>query len=144
MIPSSLVRLNLALLFSLAILAGCARMGLPTPAMPGSGNAGTQKMFENRVWLDEGPDASPGTLRAFLSDGTLIMTSCGETYRLSAWRWVRGPMVAWEEDGRSLHADVGLVGRDEMVLVIDLGNGETSTRQYRHAEAPVVCPDLPR
>ncbi len=125
-------------------LGGCARFGVPTPAMPGSGNKGTAELLEGRVWIDEGADAARGTLRAFLPDGTLVMTSCTETYRLAPWRWVEGATLVWEEDGRSLRAEVAVVERDEMVLVIDLGNGETLTRHYRAAAAPEVCPDLPR
>ncbi len=112
--------------------------------MPGSGNKGTAELLENRVWIDDGADAPAGTLRAFLSDGTLVMTSCVETYRLAPWRWVDGGTLVWEEDGRSLRADVALVAHDELALVIDLGNGDMQDRHYRAARSPVVCPDLPR
>ena len=85
-----------------------------------------------------------GSLRAFLSDGTLIMTSCVETYRLAPWRWVEGAMLVWEEDGRSIRAEVALAERNEMVLVDRPRRGERLTRHFRRAESPVVCPDLPR
>ena len=124
-----------------AAVAGCGR--LPAVAVPGSGNRGTAELVEDRVWIDQGADAAPGSLRAFLSDGTLVMTSCVETYRLAPWRWVEGATLVWEEDGRVLRAEVALVGRDELALAIDLG-GETVTREYRAAKSPVVCPDLPR
>ena len=124
-------------------LAGCARIGLPTPAMPGSGNQGMAEMVEDRVWIDTDPDAPLGTLRAFLSDGTLVMTSCVETWRLAPWRWVEGATLVWEEDGRNLRAEVAMAGRDAMALVIDPG-GTNLTRRYRAAQAPVVCPDLPK
>ena len=71
------------------------------------------------------------------------MTSCVETYRLAPWRWVEGAMLVWEEDGRSIRAEVALAERNEMVLVVDLGE-ESVTRHFRRAESPVVCPDLPR
>lgn len=136
--------LRAALLIALAGLAGCARLGLPAPAFPGSGNKGMAEVVENRVWLDESPDAAKGTLRAFLSDGTLVMTSCVETYRLAPWRWVDGATLVWEEDGRSLRAEIAVAERDAMAMVIDLGDGETLTQRFRAAKAPVLCPDLPR
>ena len=133
-----------AYLLALLGLAGCARFGIPTPAFPGSGNEGMAELVENRVWIDTNPDAPKGSLRAFLSDGTLVMTSCGETYRLAPWRWVEGGTLVWEEDGRVLRAEVALVERDVMGMVIDLGNGEHLTQRFQAAKAPVVCPDLPR
>jgi len=136
--------LRAALLIALAGLAGCARLGVPTPAFPGSGNKGMAELVENRVWLDESPDAAKGSLRAFLSDGTLVMTSCVETYRLAPWRWVDGATLVWEEDGRSLRAEIAVAERDAMAMVIDLGDGETLTQSFRAAKAPVLCPDLPR
>jgi hypothetical protein len=125
-------------------LAGCARLGVPTPAFPGSGNEGMAELLESRGWIEGGADAPRGTLRAFLPDGTLVMTSCTETYRLAPWRWVEGATLVWEEDGRNLRAEVAMVQRNQLVLVIDLGDGETLTRTYRAAAAPEVCPDLPR
>jgi hypothetical protein len=125
-------------LLLLVAVAGCSR--LPAVAMPGSGNKGTADLFENRVWLDTGADAPAGTLRAFLSDGTLIMSSCAETYRLAPWRWVDGATVVWDEDGANIRADVALVGRDELVLLLDLADGSVS-QHFAAAQSPVVCPD---
>ena len=124
-----------------ALLAGCARVGLPTPAIPGSGTKGMAELVEGRVWLDADADAPAGSLLAFLPDGTLVMTSCVEVYRLAPWRWIDGSRLAWEEDGRSIHGEVVLAGRDEMVLAIELDD-ETVTRRFSAAQAPVVCPEL--
>ena len=133
-----------ALLLALLAATGCARLGIPTPAIPGSGNKGMAELVENRVWIDESPDAPRGSLRAFLSDGTLVMTSCTETYRLAPWRWVEGGTLVWEEDGRVLRAEVAMVERDVMGMVVDLGGDERLSQRFRAAKAPVVCPDLPR
>jgi hypothetical protein len=124
-----------------ALLALGACSYVPKVAMPGSGPDATRALVENRVWLDAGDDTAPGSLRAFLSDGTLVMTSCVEVYRLAPWRWIDESRLAWEEDGRSIHAEVVLAGRDEMVLAIELGE-ETLSRRYTAAQAPVVCPEL--
>ena len=133
-----------ALLLALLGLAACARVGIPAPAFPGSGNKGMAELVENRVWIDANPDAPKGSLRAFLSDGTLVMTSCTESYRLAPWRWVEGGTLVWEEDGRVLRAEVAMVERDVMGMVVDLGGDEHLSQRFRAAKAPVVCPDLPR
>ena len=125
------------------VLAGCSHVGLPKVAMPGSGNKGTAALVENRVWIDQDPEAARGTLLAFMSDGTLVMTSCVETYRLAPWRWVEGGTLVWEEDGRNLRAEVALVEKGALALVMDIG-GETVTKNYQAAQSPVVCPDLPK
>ena len=131
--------LRAAAALGLVALAGCSH--LPKVAIPGSGSDKTRELVENRVWLDAGEDAPRGALRAFLSDGTLVMTSCVEVYRLAPWRWIDGSRLAWEEDGRSIHGEVVLAGRDEMVLAIELDD-ETVTRRFSAAQAPVVCPEL--
>ncbi len=112
--------------------------------MPGSGNQGMADLLRDRVWIDEGADAPEGTLRAFLSDGSLVMTSCVETYRLAPWRWVSDGKVVWEEDGANVRAEVVMIEKDTLVLAIDAGGGAVDTRTYRAAKSPVVCPDLPR
>jgi hypothetical protein len=117
-----------AALLALA-LCGCAQ-GLDDP--------GTARLTD-RVWLDTGGDAAPGSFRAFLSDGTLVMASCVETYRLARWRRDGGG-VAWEEDGAEVRADVAAMGPDTLVLVLELTGGP-DTRRYRAAAAPVTCGD---
>lgn len=118
----------------LLVAAGCDRL----PVVGAGGGAGS---LENRVWVDTDDDAPRGSLRAFLSDGTLIMTSCTETYRLAAWRWIEAGTVVWDEDGAFIRARVDFPARDEMALAMELG-GETVVRHYRQERAPVVCPDL--
>ena len=122
-------------------LAACARVGLPEVAIPGSGSDTTRQMVENRVWIEEGDAAAPGTFLAFLADGTLVMDSCVETWRLAPWRWVEGSTLVWQEDAASLRAEVALVGGGELVLVMDPG-GENASRSFTAARAPVVCGDL--
>lgn len=121
-----------------ATLAACSR--LPEVAIPGSGGKVTREMIGDRVWLDEDPEAPRGSLLVFLSDGTLLMTSCGETWRLAAWRWVEGSRIVWEEDGAFVRADVALVGGDALALSLELEGGETRSRSFRLARAPMVCP----
>lgn len=127
----------------LASLAGCAGSGVP--GLPGAGgDAFSREVVENRVWIGEGADVPAGMLRAFLPDGTLVMTSCVETYRLAPWRWYDARTLVWEEDGRSLRATVAEADEDALLLLVDLGGGETLTQRFRAARAPVVCPGFSR
>ena len=120
--------------------AACGRLDLPSVAIPGSGNKGMAAMVENRVWLKSDADAAPGAFRAFLSDGTLVMTSCGEAYMLAPWRWVDGATLVWEEDGRVIRGEVAEVGNSSMVLLVD-PDGENRAVRFREARAPVSCPE---
>jgi len=88
------------------------------------------------------PQLEEGNLwiRAFLSDGTLVMTSCGEAYMLAPWRWVDGATLVWEEDGRVIRGEVAEVGNSSMVLLVD-PDGENRAVRFREARAPVSCPE---
>jgi hypothetical protein len=136
------LRPGLGLALTLAA-AGCGRVDLPEVAIPGTGSRDMRQLVENRVWIATEPSAAPGTLRAFLSDGTLMMASCGEPYRLAPWRWVEDARLVWEEDGAVLRGEVVLAERRTLILAVEVG-GETVSQNYRAATPPEVCPDLPR
>ena len=129
---------RIAALGLILALAACARIGVPGVAIPGSGSQPTRAMVENRVWLAQDADQAPGSFLAFLSDGTLVMDSCGETWRLAPWRWLEDSVLVWEEDAATIRAEVVLVGRDELVLLLE---PETLnlTRSYAAAQPPVLC-----
>jgi hypothetical protein len=139
-----LTRLAATIAALLLAPAACSWVGLPSPAMPGSGNKGMEALLRDRVWIDQSPQAPQGTLRAFLSDGTLVMTSCVETYRLAPWRWVSNARIVWEEDGQNVNAEVAVVSDDTLVLAVTLADGTAESHTFKAAQSPVVCPDLPR
>lgn len=121
--------------------AGCGLVDLPDVSLTPAPEA----VIEDRVWLDTDPGAPSGSFRAFLSDGTMIFASCVETYRLAPWRRVDGTNLVWEEDGQVIQAEIAVLGPKDLGLVLTLGAaGETMTQRFRAAEAPVVCPDMPR
>ncbi|MQA31781.1 MAG: hypothetical protein GEU82_18425 [Luteitalea sp.] len=62
--------------------------------------------FVGVVWLSADPSAPPGSLRIFLPDGTLVMDSCWETYRLARWRSIDERRIEWQEDTARIEADV--------------------------------------
>jgi hypothetical protein len=97
----------------------------------------------DRVWRRTDGDGPPGVMRIFLRDGTLLSDSCWETYRLSRWSALPGGIVVWSEDGVDVRAVVEELTEDELVLRLELPSGAEAQR-FAPAEAPWVCPDLPR
>jgi hypothetical protein len=97
----------------------------------------------DRAWTRSDSTDLPGILRIFLSDGTLLMDSCWETYRLSRWRRESATTLVWQEDASEIRAEiVGLTG-EELVLRLELRGGSEEQR-YRAATVPFLCPDMPR
>ena len=84
------------------------------------------------------PSAAPGTLRIFLPDGTLVMDSCGETYRLARWRAIDDRRIEWQEDTARIEAEVTQVGSEQLQLRMQLV-GEIKEEHYRLASVPFVC-----
>lgn len=94
-----------------------------------------------RAWTATHAGAAPGTVRVFLADGTLVMTSCVESYRLSRWSRVSPTRIAWEEDTVRIDADV--VGPTADVLELRLLlKGDTRSETYTSAAVPFTCPSL--
>lgn len=127
-------------------LAACSRGDLPLPPMPGLSLGGAEEVeIADRVWLDRTSGAPEGAFIAFLSDGTMIHDSCGEVWRLSPWRRVDQTTLVWEEDGVTIRAEIAVAGEDELALAFEPGDSDTGaarvTRQYRAADAPMVCPE---
>jgi uncharacterized lipoprotein YbaY len=97
--------------------------------------------FVGKAWISTDAGAAAGTLRMFLPDGTLMMDSCVETYRLARWRLVGPRKVEWYEDSARIQADVTEVGRDQLKLRLQLGR-DIKEESYRLARVPFTCPDL--
>ena len=96
--------------------------------------------FVGRTWLSTDASAPPGTLRIFLADGTLLMDSCGETYRLAKWRSLGAGRIEWTEDGARIEAGVSQPRAGELRLRLQLRN-EIKDERYRLATVPFVCGD---
>lgn len=106
------------------------------PGPPATGD------FVGRVWIQTSATL-PGVMRIFLPDGTLVMDSCWETYRLSRWRAVSDSVVAWQEDTAEVEAYIEGGEGNTMQLRLQLG-GETRVEQYEAARVPYVCPEQAR
>jgi uncharacterized lipoprotein YbaY len=118
-----------ALVLSLLVVAVPQTAGRSSAADP----------LVGQVWTATHAAAAPGTIRIFLADGTLLTTSCGETYRLSRWSRVSSSRIAWEEDGARIDADVAGPTAEAVELKLLL-KGETRTETYTSAPVPFTCP----
>ena len=96
-------RLEIAAVAALVATA-CGAPSAPPPAAPPASAA--PLAFVGTIWLSSDPAAVLGTMRIFLADGTLVMDSCFETYRLARWEVLDGRRVAWQEDTARIEAEV--------------------------------------
>jgi hypothetical protein len=99
-----------------------------------------ERSFVGKTWLSTESSAPLGTIRIFLPDGTLLMDSCGETYRLARWTSMNDTRIAWEEDTARIEADVTQAAADVLELRLHL-RSEVKVERYRLAKIPYVCPD---
>lgn len=99
--------------------------------------------YANRLWASTDAASAPGSLVAFFSDGTLMMDSCGEGYRLSRYEAVSDSLLRWTEDGVPVEAQILEASAGSLRLQMNLQGGPIE-EAYRPAEVPFVCADTPR
>ena len=128
------------LVLASAMLFGCAAPARDDP-QPRETPGGPD--FVDRVWVSTEAASAPGTLRIFLRDGTLVMDSCWETYRLARWRRLDDQRIEWSEDGARIVARVTQLTHEAFHLRLELRGG-AKDEAYRPAAVPTVCPDMPR
>ncbi len=116
------------------VIAAQAAPGLPAAQAPASPS------FVGRTWISTDPTAPPNTFRIFLPDGTLVMDSCFETYRLASWRSIGDKRIEWREDTARIEAEVTQPHPNQLRLRLRL-RGETKDEHYQLAKVPFVCPD---
>jgi hypothetical protein len=93
--------------------------------------------------LSTDSSAAPGTFRIFLPNGTRVMDSCWETYRLAPWRTIGDRRIEWTEDTARIEAEIAQLTDERLQLRLQL-KGEVKEENYRPASVPTVCPDMPR
>ncbi len=113
----------------------------PAPSAPPA--AAPPPTFTNRVWrITSPPDRALGSFYIFLSDGTLVMTSCVETYRLATWRLdTPGRLTIVEDTITSYPADIRRADAQRLELRLHL-KSEVVDLGLEPATTPFVCPDL--
>jgi hypothetical protein len=126
-----------------ALVAACTDAPAPPVARAAGGTVAAASALTNRVWIRTSPDSPLGSMLIFLSDGTLLQDSCGETYRLSRWRADDPDTIRWQEDTAEIRATVVKLTEADLTLRLDLVSG-VGTATYVAATVPYVCPDLPR
>jgi len=98
----------------------------------------------NTVWRVTTANRAPGTLFVFLSNGTLMMTSCVEVYRLATWKAESADTLTIVEDTAVQYtADIQALSQGSLSLRLNLRTEQVDLT-LEPAKAPFVCPDLPR
>lgn len=140
--------LLLASILLLIPLLGCPPAEPPAPAAPAATPApaapSISPWFTNHAWVQTGSPDLPGVMRIFLADGTLVMDSCWETYRLAQWRLVSAASLVIVEDGQEIPAEITANSDGGLSLRLTLVGGETKDEVYQMATVPYICPDMPR
>jgi hypothetical protein len=142
-LASKSVRIGLSLLLG----AGC-RSGSQSdspPAVPdvAARQSAAASSLVDRVWVRSDSTGLPGVMRVFLSDSTLVIDSCWETYRLARWRMESDSTLRWQEDASDIRATIRSLHHKELVLLVSLRNG-SEEQHYAAGPVPYVCPDMKR
>ena len=103
---------------------------------------GTSRLTD-RVWMRSDSTGLPGVMRIFLSDSTLLMDSCWETYRIARWQLTSDSTLRWREDQADIGATIRSLTDKDLTLVVRLRSG-SEEQHYRAAPEPYVCPDMKR
>ncbi|WP_416670479.1 hypothetical protein [Egbenema bharatensis] len=108
------------------------------------------RLFE-KIWLVTEATTEPafGSLYVFLPNGTLLSTSCGETYRIATWlvpdREIPDVLEVTEDGEVAYRAEFLELTSTTLRLRQDLvRSGETVEVTFTAVEEEFVCPDLPR
>jgi hypothetical protein len=144
-----------------ALLGGCSRspksIGAPsseksTPVVQQSDPASDislQSLFSHiwRVTRAPSPPAS-GSIYIFLPNGTLLETSCVETYRIATWTVDKAaPRVLRVVEDRQLAFTANIAELNDSTLHLHkqlVRSKETQDATYSAVEGEFVCPDMPK
>jgi hypothetical protein len=131
------------MVIGMAIAGGC---GQPPPAGRDATAVGPMAVdtpgVVGHAWISDEATAPEGRLRLFLGDGTLLMGSCREPYRLVAWERTAGDRVVWTDGLTRVEAEMAVVGDEVLRLRLLLPRGETVEETYRRASVPYACSEL--
>ena len=121
----------------------------PSPKSKTAGSVNLSQLF-SRIWrVDKAPSQpAPGGIYVFLPNGTLLQTSCGETYRVATWTIdKKAPRVLRVvEDGQlAFTAMIGGLTDTDLHLQQHLTRvNETRELTLKAIDKEFVCPDLRR
>ena len=141
-------------------LSGCSPTGPATPqlsrhasepsssALTSSSADGSLAQLFSRVWrVTKAPSQPPlGSIYVFLPNGTLLETSCVETYRIAAWTVDKNSpreLRVVEDRQPAFAAEISELTSTTLRLRKRLTHGqETQDITLSAVEAEFVCPDL--
>ena len=129
-----------------ALAFGCAPSTTPTGQVGSAPRDSTSTLLSaltDRVWARSDSTGLPGVMHVFLPNGTLLIDSCWETYRLCKWQMDGDSSVTWQEDASTIRAAIVRVDDDSLTLRLALVDGPREER-YAVAPLPYLCPDMKR
>ncbi|MBD1911007.1 MULTISPECIES: hypothetical protein [unclassified Leptolyngbya] len=120
------------------------------PAIASATPAGDLTILFSKIWrVSSAPsDPAPGSINVFLPNGTLLQTSCVETYAISGWtadREVPNRLQVTEGGQPVYNAEILELSNTTLRLRLNLiPSNETQEITYTAVEDEFTCPDLPR
>jgi hypothetical protein len=134
-------QLTIALLFSMGVQVAQAQRTTSPALAP---------LFTN-IWriTSATPYPNSGSIYIFLRNGTLLETSCVETYRVATWKADpdKPETIQVTEDGRAAFTAriLSLTSRERhLQQTMALGNHETRDLTMAAIDKEFVCPDMPK
>lgn len=152
------MRLALPCLLSLLALVACSRpaeepaasspppvAAAPVPAPQPEPASDTRRQLLSHIWeLTSPAGRPPRSIYVFLPDGSLLMTSCVETYRIASWALDQAEQIEIREDAQTRYlATITELTDSTLKLKLNLISEEIELG-FRKAEPQTVCPDLRR
>ncbi len=129
---------------------GASPTAAPTAAPMETTQDGDLTALFSHIWLvsDDSPEPPLNSIYIFLSNGTLLETSCTETYRIDAWTVDKEApdVLKVMEDGELAYtATITELSNTTLQLKENLvRSNETKDVRLSAVEQAFVCPDLPR
>jgi hypothetical protein len=123
-----------------------------SPASPSSttGSSGNLTQLFSRVWrVTKAPSTpAPGSIYVFLPNGTLLQTSCGETYRIASWTIDKAaPSVLRVNEDGQLAYTARIASLSDTTLQLQrtlVRSKETQALTLTAVQQEYVCPDSRR
>jgi len=103
----------------------------------------TPEPLIGRAWIRTDQTELPGEMLLFLKDGTVLMDSCWETYRLATWKQTSDNKLIFVEDQMETPVELLKLTADELHIRLELPR-EMRERRFRYQRSPYLCPDMKR
>jgi hypothetical protein len=107
--------------------------------------------FFDKVWRIDGPAPYPhsSSIYVFLRNGTLLETSCVETYRIATWKpsaKIPGQLIVTEDGRPAFTATVASATAQRLSIhqVMTLGDKTARDLTLTAIDKEFVCPDMPK